>query len=94
MPKTKTGNFVERLQKGSTFYMHVSGKKKGMKRVGVSLGHDATYNDLMMAIGGIAFANGFKKIRVSFSRNIMSDPDGVVVFSVKQSITIEEERMY
>lgn len=88
------GNFIERLRKGETFYMHVSGKKKGQPRHGVSLGHNARYNDLMMAIGGVAFTHGYKNIHVAFSRNIMADPDGVVVFRVKQSITVKEERTY
>lgn len=92
--KTDKGNFLERLKSGETFYMNVSGKKKGQPRQGVSLGHDAHYKDLMMAVGGVAFTHGYKNVQVSFSRNIMADADGVVVFRVKQSITVKEERTY
>lgn len=91
---TEKGNFIERLKKGETFYMSVSGKKKGLKRQGVSLGHDASYKDLMSAVGGVAVAHGFTKIRVSFSRNIMADADGHVTFDLNPTCTIKEERTY
>lgn len=88
------GNYLERLKKGETFYMCVSGKKKGLPRKGINLDHSARYQDLMMAIGGVAFANGFNTIRVSFSRNIMADADGFVIFKVKQSIKVKKEEVY
>ena len=91
---TEEGNFIERLKQGETFYMSVSGKKKGLKRQGVNLGHDASYKDLMAAVGGVAVAHGFTKIRVSFSRNIMADSDGYVTFDINLNCTVKEERIY
>ncbi|ARW58939.1 hypothetical protein HOS33_gp299 [Erwinia phage vB_EamM_Y3] len=84
------GNFMKRLEAGETFYMYVSGKDC----TPIALGHDANITDLRVAIGGLAFAHNLKKVKVSFSRNIMADPDGVVYFDIVQTITVKKEKVY